>query len=162
MPRINFEKLTKSEQRVVIAKDLIARLDANEFTAQQGTYLSVRLTKADLRDESAEVRDVLKGKKCKGCQIGGLFLCAVDRHNKLSLDDIGYLDNNEAGMRAYLQRFFVDDQLRDVERAFEGWGDFGDWNGPARPADRMRAIAQNIIRNKGRFVGSQLLNGSSV
>lgn len=157
MAKINFDKLPKAKQRVVIARDLIARLDAKEFVAKSGTYFDVRLTPKELADKSTEVRDLLKHKVCKGCQIGGLFLCAVDRHNKLSIGNFGNPTYNESGMREYLRTFFSDRQLNEVEKAFEQWEEFDDWK-VRQPADRMRAIANNIIRNKGRFVGGQLLN----
>lgn len=155
VPKINFDKLSRAEQRVVIARDLIARLDAKEFIAKSGTYFNVRITPKELADESTEVRDLLKHKVCKGCQIGGLFLCAVNRHNKLSIGDLGNPTYAELGMRDYLEKFFTVRQLNEVEKAFERWEEFDDWN-VAGPADRMRTIANNIIRNKGQFVGSQL------
>lgn len=161
MPRLKFDHLSKAEQRVVIAKDLIKRLDAHKFVARHGTYFSVPLRPQDIKDVTAEIRTILEGKKCKGCQIGGMFLCAVDRYNKLTLDDVDYLEDNENAMRWYLTQWFSPEQLLEVEAAFEGWEghglDYGDWKA-GQPAERMRAIARNIIRNKGSFVGSQLLN----
>ena len=158
MARKSFDKLSRNEQRVVIAKDLILRLDAKKFIAITGTYFRVPLTDKEAADGSIEVRDLLKQKTCRGCQIGGMFLCAVDRHNKLSLDEIEFLNNNDAGMREYLRQFFSDMQLQELEAAFERWDEFKEWD-VERAEDRMRSIAQNIIRNKGRFVGGQLLKG---
>ena len=98
MGRVNFDKLTRMEQRVVIAKDLLLRLKARKFVPTQGEYLQA----ANLRDqrrmnaaENSQVRQALEGIRCKGCEIGGLFLCAVDRHNKLTIGDIGYIKNND-------------------------------------------------------------------
>lgn len=155
MARTNFDSLTKAEQRVVIAKDLIARLRAKNFIARSGTYLSAPLTDKELRNEEAEIRDVLKGKKCKGCQIGGLFLCAVDRHNRLQLST-GAMDDSNS-MRRYLSKWFTKQQLFDVEEAFEGGLPFMQWADRHNDDERMTLIAQNIIKNKGRFVPSQLL-----
>lgn len=156
---MKFEQLTKAEQRVVIAKDLLVRLKAKKFIAQQGTYLRATLTLKEQSNDGAEVRDVLKNNLCRGCQIGGMFLCAVDRHNKLRLTDIGGFLGDDAPMRSYLRRWFSKKQLEEVEDAFEGYGDYFDWE-VADADERMTQIAKNIIRNGGRFNGRRLLNGA--
>lgn len=83
MARIQFDKLNKMEQRVVIAKDLIKRLKAKSFQMQRGAYLRPQrgtfFKGIEGLPRTTEVRDALKLKACKGCEIGGLFLCAVDR-----------------------------------------------------------------------------------
>lgn len=154
-----FESLTKAEQRVVIAKDLIARLRAKTFTAYSGTYFSARFTRKELAGESAQVRTVLKTKKCKGCQLGGLFLCAVDRYDKLEMKDVPDIsDMADIDMNPYLSRWFSAETLREVEKAFEGWGVYSEWRERHdADAERMRLIAQNIINNKGTFVPTKLL-----
>lgn len=160
MARIKFEELTKAEQRVVIAKDLIARLKAKKFTALSGTYLMAQDVLDD-EDGNAQVRDVLKGQECRGCQIGGMFLCAIDRYDRLKVRDVGDsgIEDNDGAFRKYLSRWFSADTLTEVEEAFEGCGKFEDWfEENDNDEIRMVKIAQNIIRNKGKFIGSQLLN----
>lgn len=153
-----FDSLTKAEQRVVIAKDLIKRLNEHRFTAQAGTYLRVTTGRRD-GERDDEVKDMLKGARCRGCQLGGIFLCAVDRHNKLKLKDMGYLEDNDRSMRSYLSKWFTESQLLEVEEAFEGSGKYYEWaDAIRRDGVRMRLIAQNIIKNNGRFVGRQLLS----
>lgn len=160
MARIKFEELTKAEQRVVIAKDLIARLKANEFIAKSNTYLRSPELRGTI-ENTKELRDVLSGTVCTGCEIGGLFLCAVDRFNALKLRDAGDLigksfSGNNYRMEAYLQQWFPAQTLAAVERAFEGWGRWEKWAEKRTPEQRMRQISQNIIKNKGKFIGSQL------
>lgn len=162
MPRINFDKLTKMQQRVVIAKDLIARIQAKTFLPSSGTYLMPKRGEwfrgLDGLSRTTEVRDALKGKACRGCEIGGLFLCAVDRHNKLRLGDLGAVEENAQGFNEYLRRWFSEEDLALLEQAFEGWYEFADWrDAHPRDSERMVLIAKNMIKNKGRFVPAQLL-----
>lgn len=160
---INFDNLSLAEQRVIIAQDLIARLNAKTFIAESGTYLEAddRLPdKSDRELLDTEVRDILKGKVCTGCQIGGLFLCAVDRHNKLKLREIGVIENNDCNFRGYLFYWFDFNQQREMEAAFEGRSEYGDWFDLHSNADRMRLIAENIIAGGGEFDGKRLLETS--
>ena len=155
----NFDDLPIAEQRVIIAQDLIDRLDAKKFVATAGTYLRVELSRHALANDDAQLRDVLANKKCRGCQIGGMFACAIDRHDALKIADVrnpGRMDDYE--MREYLGRWFSRKTLEAVEDAFEGCGGYSDFRDSIpKDSDRMRLIAQNIIDNKGKFNGKQLL-----
>jgi len=160
MSRIKFDEPTKAEQRVVIAKDLIARLNAQKFIAKSATYLDAEVPRSTKGVDDAKA--VLTTAPCIGCEIGGLFLCAVDRFNALKLEDAGdVVRGSFAGncyqMETYLSRWFPKRTLDAVERAFEGWDRYEGWANKRTPDQRMRAISRNIIRNKGRFIGSQLL-----
>lgn len=162
MAKKNFDSLTKAEQRVVIARDLIKRLDAKEFVAKSMVYLRAPLGAHDTADPDKQVKDALKGKICRGCQLGGFFLCAVDRYDKLRLQDVdmSYPVGRVAAfndIEKYLRRWFTVAQLNSIETAFEGCDKFQDWASRREDDERMRLIAQNIVRNKGRFVGKQLL-----
>lgn len=164
MARIKFNELTKAEQRVVIAKDLIARLQTGKFHPSPGIYLSVWDDYDD--DPDAQVQTVLKGKECEGCQLGGMFLCAVDHYNRLKVGDTNLEHMDRLDASAYLKRWFDMATLIEIEAAFEGWddgedsgnkGDYTAWACDRDPEERMILIAKNIIKNKGRFVGNQLV-----
>lgn len=163
-----FDKLTEAEQRVVIAEDLIARLDAKTFIATKGTYWRANVRTP--RNRETQLRDVYKGKVCRGCQIGGMFACALDRHNALKLSDLGTYSSpaclSDARMREYLTQWFSEKDISAMERAFEAWEpDSGTDQTDFRPfgqafplsKDRMRLIAENVIKNKGQFMPAQLL-----
>lgn len=80
-------------------------------------------------------------------------------HNKLSLRDIGSIEDHDAAFRKYLRRWFSYSELSTLERAFEGWREFTDWREQhPRDSDRMKLIAVNIINNEGQFVAKELLN----
>lgn len=173
-------KRKTTDPMVVIARDVIARLNAKTFVAKAGWgFLGRRLKKKE-RNPDADARTVLKGKKCEGCARGALFLAKLDRQNSLKLADLGicavdpnedaYCDNTEEDgaqtigvdrhtTTEYLHEF-VPDQLRLIEAAFErdpqdGYEDefaaiqFGEKF--KTPSKRLRAICENIIKNKGEF-----------
>lgn len=170
--KIDFDKLSKAEQRVLIAKDLIARLKARRIVALQGTYvralIGYGLIPKGANDET-DLREVLAKKKCRACEIGGLFLCALDRHDKLTVGDSYNLNGDHLGdgnfEREYLRQWFSKTTLTNVEAAFEGWeayigynkSDFSKTMPKAKPAQRMREICENIIRNNGTFKVSEFL-----
>lgn len=106
----------------------------------------------------AQLQEVLKSERCRGCQIGGMFLCAIDRHNKLMVSQIRYSLDNDTAMRNYLALWFSLREIDAMEQAFEGWRKYEKWADKVPDSTkRMRLIAKNIIQNKGRFVGGQLL-----
>lgn len=155
---IDFDKLSKAEQRVLIAKDLITRLVAKKIVATQGTYIrSVKGIGLISRSANGDrqLRDELKGKKCKVCEIGGMFLCALDRHNALTVGDARYKVSDGEFQRDYLAQWFLRVDLGRIEAAFESWGSFRMTMPRATPDQRMRAIAKNIIKNNGQFSAAQ-------
>jgi hypothetical protein len=171
-----FEKMTPSQKRVQIAKDVIAQLDAKRLYAKQGVYVQGKggannITVGgegfwDDDTQETEVRDLL-APKCEVCAKGGLFVAAVDRFNKLKFRDelcpIGAY-NRCSDPVEYLSRFFGEQQLELIEYAFEKGG-AGDVNYDDKKtvaaerfgkmftsADaRMRAIMKNIVKNNGTF-----------
>lgn len=167
-----FMALKPAEKRVQIARDVIAQLDAKRLVAKRFSWL-----RPDFRiDELAAGTDLqpvfAASKRCVGCAIGGLFMCAVERANDLKAEDMGLSsleDNSFEGQDAmrYLRRFFTKDQINMIETAFESGGGgtfvedgakwlacknyFGQNCEIADPETRMRLIMQNIIVNKGTF-----------
>jgi hypothetical protein len=163
MAKVNFDKLSRMEQRVVIAKDLIARLKRGTFTPRTSTYLRV----SGLDGHETDARKALREAECRGCQIGGLFICALDRHNRLALSDLKLTGGKrdwrafDGALRDYLTKWFSHDELDLVEGFFEG---FNETEAMYRfvglveePIDRMRMIAQNIVDGKGRFSAARLM-----
>lgn len=156
-----FDALPIERQRVVIAQDLIERLNAKKFIAEARTYFEAPLNS---RDPDVQIRDAIAGVECRGCQIGGLFACAIDLHNALRIGDVqvfGRIRNtvHDDSMRDYLTPWFSRQTLAELEEAFEGCGNFEEWaNETPDDEGRMRLIAQNIIVNNGEFIPAQLLN----
>ncbi len=168
-----FAAMSPADQRVQIAKDVIQQLEAGKLRATKGVYLESIITmETDLpegvedsgylyvsqKDGETEMADIFGiMKRCQVCALGGLFVCAVERFDKLKIKEFAYLPNDpgdvaciggsQAKMQAYLgSNSFDIDQLFAIENAFEGTR----FSKEAAP-QRMIQIMENVIRNKGTF-----------
>lgn len=119
----NFEKASPSEKRVLIAKDVIRGLKSKRLVSMQGVWLCVEndgeLFDPDETDKKTELKKVLdKIPSCNVCALGGIFVSAVRRFNKLKCSkDLANPDY--ARMLPYLKRFFSEKQIRLIECAYE-------------------------------------------
>jgi len=167
-----FEKMSPSEKRVQIARDVLAQLAAKRLIATPGCWLAGKdedplFSQEDVKKDP-DLQKILKSQKeCTGCALGGMFMCAVERANELKISD---LDRESRDMRVlqdesvfdYMEQFFSREQLNEIEAAFEqgeGFVQDGDsteeastWLEEVDDAEeRMRLIMENIVVNKGKF-----------
>lgn len=160
-----FERKTPNQKRVAIALDVIKQVQTRRLVATRGTY--VALTVPSPVQAEDQVCDLTAGRKCAVCGIGALFIATVERADKLTAADlvgswatgqrILNLDGDDC--RRYLSRFFLPETTRLIESYFEGWSwpeeQCIQWHG-LDPDDRLIRLMRNIVRNRGRFVPSQL------
>jgi hypothetical protein len=185
-----FGKMTRAQQRVTLAKDIIKNVISGKFIAEQGSYVSFNYDNyvdnvraqaliADARgsgtQDKLQMCQVFEAaEKCTVCGIGGAYVAAVLRADKLTLDRAGSL-GNDVPMRKYLDQFFSREQQALIECAFEGDSTFQyishDSNvtgaqttrAKARsaskfgqkfdePDERLIAIMENVIENDGTFI----------
>lgn len=163
----DFAKLTKPQQRVAIARDVIAALNTKKFIASPGVYVDSNkldnLIEKNLDEQVCNLID--KVPSCDLCAKGALFIATVKRKDALQAKEVygefGSLLSDEPTISEYLGRdsLFSDKQLTMIEDQFEqetitDWKNtnFRVWRPELHKAvDRMRAIMQNIIDNKGTF-----------
>lgn len=175
-----FKAMSKSQKRVAIAKDVLEHLDAEKITARSLIYVEPIITKEVAEKfggrslKRLQVSSVYKEvEKCEVCALGAMFFCAVKVANHLTVDKLfdsgtwGYYPRFRALNRDvfwYMKKFFSEEQLTLIEYAFENF--YGGSKAYATneedlaslmyigrpPSERMRAIMQNIIKNKGTFV----------
>lgn len=167
-----YEQLTKRQQRMVIAADVVALLDSRKIWAMHGRYLRFS---ADIRELSdivnalpkergmvdgrAMMRKVMKKQRaCSVCAMGSVFLASLERVNTLKVSarasEWEYAAAESDLRRAASSTDFVArkgpftaDQQRVMERCFE---DTSTWNPSMVGAQRrIRSIMMNIISNKG-------------
>lgn len=147
---VDFDALSPAEGRVEIAKDVLAGLETGRLEALQNVYWNNQSGTSD-----GPLREQLVDRTCQVCAIGALFIAEVARNNKF--DFHFRVDRSE--MFDKLSRWFSEDQLTEIECAFECRAcrfcnlvraiEFG--KKYADPTARMRAIMENIIANKGDF-----------
>ena len=169
---IPFEELSKPEQRVAIAKDVIKHLNTGKIKATVGTYfensfIDKHLYKLSDENKNVELQTLLEKDdvKCKVCALGGMFVVDVLNNDHLLVgkkerDIDSYLE------RKRLKKYFSTSQLSLIENSFEkmnivdptsnNWSvnydgvEFG--KKFKSPKDRLIAIMQNVIDNKGTFI----------
>lgn len=164
-----FERLSPDQKRVTVAKDLLKRLEEDTMQATFGDWLTVSQTARDL-DPETEVQTIINDPRviCSGCLIGGLVLCAIDRHNQLKVGSLvetgrGEICVDQREAFEYLEQFFDPHQLRMMEIAFETGGggcapmNEEEWDasefepGANSSHERMNAILRNVVVNNGTF-----------
>lgn len=131
--KIVLEKLTPAQRRVVIAKDVIAALDAKKINAMQGTYCDTDLNFRSISGKS--LREALPAaKKCDVCALGALFMAKVGRFNDFTVDthNAGYSHENfgvgsQETLHENLKDYFTPIQLGLIETAFENNSEFARW-----------------------------------
>lgn len=160
-----FKKLGKAEKRVALAKDAIRQIKANILFPKGGNYTRIirsGLWSEEFMQSSFQDRLVNKEIECECCAKGALICSFVGFENEASVIDIGSI--NEEQIRDKLKGVFSPRQLHMIEFAFEGreimyfvysseigrrLGSYFDHYDD--PSERLIAILENIIKNKGTF-----------
>jgi hypothetical protein len=148
--KIPFDDLPVLEQRVAIARDVLAQLKAKKIQPMRGTYLEMELT--ELVENDAQVHTLLSlASECRVCALGSLFVSAVKFHDQVA---VGYYRSTWEPKRSfsvgdrvyeYLMKFFKKQQLCAMEREFES-------NDDGEASTVLIEIMKNIIRNKGLYI----------
>lgn len=121
-----FKKLTKAQQRLAIAKDVIFQLKMREIKAGS-TYLTAKTLYLNYdhpseKLEGIETAEALCQEQCTVCGIGSLFVAAVKKNDKLPLTDfltdVNVNDKRDAEVR-YLSKWFDSEQLDQIEDYYE-------------------------------------------
>lgn len=154
-----------AQDRVAIAEDALAWEQAGALKVETQHYIVVDDAATCLalsRDKQA--RDVVLG-PCQVCVLGGLLLAKAVRFDAVTVDDV--IGNR---VRCLLDHFSAE-QLNQIEAAFEG-NSYPSVTGIMSSSGviinhawrelfsddkvRFRRIMENIIRNEGTFVPSDL------
>jgi hypothetical protein len=149
-----FDRMTKQEQRVTIARDAFAWVKAGALLPQPGDYIEP--TGVTITDNRWVPLCKARLGTCRVCSLGALFLAKASRCSSVTISD--YLSDH----MSVLEEHFDVAQLADIEASFEAeyLGIYGDEG--SEPAvrfgtayeddtDRLCAILQNIIDNGGMF-----------
>lgn len=166
-----FRTASAAKKRVLIAKDVLAQLQARRIQTGRVSWIE-RLTLPE-NTENLELREVLRSAPaCSACALGALLLCTVRMHDAIEVDDLFDCgDVNEVTLFSYLRDFFSSVQLRLIEATYEQGSGYVPWDDVGEDVTRdeiaraqrfsrqyrgkgarLRAIMENLIKNKGTFV----------
>ena len=165
-----FHKLSKRQQRLAIAEDVLAQLRAKKYQARPGTYAESDVV--DVIDDNTggnfDLQRCLltKSPECNVCALGASFVSLSRLGDKVDW-------SLSQAPHSSLEPIFGKMQVQLIEAAFEGWepdrDEEGNWiTDPYSGATeatynfcnkyeldankRLAAIFKNIIRNDGTFV----------
>ena len=153
-----YDKMTRAERRVAIAKDVIKHIKARQLRVRSCYGYVVHAAGWDGINEAvegsekaSEVAEKLKG-ECTVCARGAMMLCKVSKFNHYEFErgrGISSVSTTDALKDAFSER-----QLNEIEDAFELNGDHyvSSWFREIPDAsDRLLAIMQNIVDHNGTF-----------
>jgi hypothetical protein len=148
-----FEKLSRAEQRVAIAQDVITRDKAGLFgTADDLNFRSTFLYEKSLGEFIASnAKDFFNSKKCHVCAKGALVCAWVGNFNSYTAHDISNFSLCIENPKKYPEQLFeiFGRELLDlIEKAFEGWYEFRG----EEYTKKLSLIMQNIVDNDGEFI----------
>ena len=175
----DFAKMTKPQQRVIIASDCIIRIEANQIIPRAGSIVNKDTIRGSMyKHNIADLKTLLEGdiERCTACAKGGLFLSCVGRVNKFNVAQLDGTNSQRGAEHLKLLEFFTVKQLAVIEMAFEGGQYIGNneyWDKGSsivrlterdkqrarnfytkymnEPEERLLAICRNIVKNGGTF-----------
>lgn len=166
-----FEWAPAERKRVMIAQDIIARIDLASLRATTGLIGNIN---SDF-DRQEPAKDFLNGDtiSCSVCAKGAIFCSYIGRVNKMSLGELDDIMNGATGtmhdnFHEKLSEIFEEEQIDLIEIAFEGYSilELAAYDDSERaeefyeqhrgdefsPNERLKAICENIIANNGTFI----------
>ena len=177
-----FKALPQSEKAILVAKDCLQQIRLKRYRIRSGQYASrLKVSKIDpdvtldqISTSSKLGIQVIHESNCAVCAKGSLFLSAVTKSNRMSLEElqdiVSFEDSDAmADKVCRVDKIFSQSDFDLIECAFETESHFGEtvnnWKkcdqavtfGQAHRADDMRmgAICLNIIANNGKFVPTE-------
>ncbi len=173
-----FKKLTKSQKRVAIAKDVLKYLKNGKLQAMNGTYIEAAVP----GDNVTTCELFKKAETCTVCALGAIFVAGTLRDCTIVKEDTLFTSLNESHndyytnemvpatteaspdpdeMRTSLSKYFSEKQLETIENAFEHTDANGEGKGRTffsydevddfSSDEKLRKIMKNIIANDGTF-----------
>lgn len=146
-----FQKLDRMQQRVAIAKDALAMLDAKKLIARRGVYASptnwedINL----LPDNASCAAELAAAEQCKVCALGSIFMGAVHRGavaEDCNISKFSLFDSDDDAMRDMLEPYFTESELWSMENYFESYS-------YSKSDDQsLRDVLNTIIESDGRAV----------
>lgn len=129
--KIPFSKLSRSEKRVAIAKDVIEQLKIGVIGARKGVYLNLEIPYSSPISNLLQIgnkqlnKSMINGDvKCEVCAKGALLACHILKTNHITVSQAAKMDyegDPDIYIRNRLAKIFSQNQLDLIEAAFETW-----------------------------------------
>jgi len=165
MTNKQFEQLSKAEKRVAIAKDVLKLIKAEKLIPETGSYVeNDQLDSILWNNDEVDIKKALKElqQPCEVCALGAIFYAETIKRNDCVI--VGrFVRRDDITKR--MKDIFTKGQMIMIESAFES-GDFNELRIVSQgnielsinfgsqytePKERLVAIMENIVKNKGTF-----------
>jgi hypothetical protein len=165
-----FNSLSKAEKRVLIAKDVIAMVNAGKRQPITSFYLRINNSWDFSNNDS--VQKIVDDISCYCCALGACLLSTIKYVNSVEFHELDIINSDSSEIWRLLKSLFTPKQMLLIEYAFES-KESGDRVGEDSfkqtltekevelsikfgkryfySKDRLIAIMENIIKNKGTF-----------
>ena len=164
-----FKKASAAQKRVLIAKDVLTQLKLRRIKAKTGRYinLSYEVESKFYGEEFQPLFLQRKIPRCTACALGAIMISCTAFNNNQKVGDpalgcnLGQMIKDGDLISNGSTDIFTLEQLSLIEQAFEqGAGEFFGaapktvefGRGYRTDSSRLKAIMENIIRNKGTFI----------
>jgi hypothetical protein len=159
-------RLSRAEQRVVIAKDAIKQLRAEIYHAEGGTYVEERFDKKLVKCTSASKLQglLLKSKSlCSVCAKGALLLSTIRKFNTITPGEFNTIldgginklrpwTSNQLGLIEAVFEGYYYRYGNDIEKLIRKWrAKYINEEGELDDSKLLLGIMENIVRNHGTF-----------
>lgn len=182
-----FDRLSKNGQRVAIAKDVIARLNAKLVIPSGGKLFTLR-TRNNVYNAvkvicKSTLQEFVNENRCEGCAKGAMACSWIGSFNRWNALPTSYQMGSHADYPKQLLNIFGRDLMDAIEMAYEGRGFnhssrrfcqeliFGKqanhlWPEGQMIVDafkhipkrkRMKAVFANIVKNRGKLKAGSLV-----
>lgn len=137
LTKAQFQELPINEQRVSLAKDVLAHLAAKKFVETRGRYF-VFDSYDYMNANTDSAQDVIRNiSECYVCAKGAVVCAFVENFNQRTVSQLNDED-------AEIVQIFGKPMWRELELRFEGWG--------SRHSTPLFDLMTNIISNNGELV----------
>lgn len=168
MTKNQFNRLSRRNQRVSIAKDVLLQLKANKFIPAQGVYLQLPdEVENDLVPEDSAQKILKSVPECEVCAKGAMVCSYILNYNSATMADTKNIEDYPE-----MIEIFGDAMWNILEALFEGWAfdkdgetyqfhhrGIGKFNTSKREYS-LESLMKNIVRNGGQFKYKGVLFGS--
>lgn len=176
-----FEQATPAQKRVMIAEEVIAQVKANRIISDRGVWLNIDFKDGGNINPTESIQNLFKNnqvKECRCCALGAMMVSCTILNNKELYQDLCFhfehlghwVDEYKEKLPNGFNKFFTRKQLIMIECAFEGFMSYFRSEDLINPLthneikktkdffeehpeteERLLAIMENIIKNKGTF-----------
>lgn len=125
-----YKAMSPADKRITIAKDVIAALNNEIYSAKAGSYINELEVDGEYMystsDNSIREKDIQqllpKMKNCEVCAMGACILSITKYENKLKWGDVGATKYSMSEKtNSLIKEVFSPEQLVIIEIMFEGW-----------------------------------------